>query len=85
MKKYAMLGLLLSIYGYAEAHEKNEDVTLIDEVVVTGARETSDIRHLPMTVSVVGREDLVKNEQPHVLPSAVLAHCQHSPAYRRAG
>ncbi len=72
MKKYAMLGLLLSIYGYAEAHEKNEDVTLIDEVVVTGARETSDIRHLPMTVSVVGREELVKNEQPNVLPSAVV-------------
>lgn len=67
-----MLGLLLSIYGYAEAHEKNEDVTLIDEVVVTGARETSDIRHLPMTVSVVGREELVKNEQPNVLPSAVV-------------
>lgn len=68
MKKYAMLGLLLSIYGYAETHEKNEDVTLIDEVVVTG----SDIRHLPMTVSVVGREELVKNEQPNVLPSAVV-------------
>lgn len=67
-----MLGLLLPIYGYAEAHEKNEDVTLIDEVVVTGARETSDIRHLPMTVSVVGREELVKNEQPNVLPSAVM-------------
>ena len=72
MKKYAMLGLLLSIYGYAEAHETNEDVTLIDEVVVTGARETSDIRHLPMTVTVVGREELVKNEQPNVLPSAVV-------------
>lgn len=67
-----MLGLLLSIYGYVEAHEKNEDVTLIDEVVVTGARETSDIRHLPMTVSVVGREELVKNEQPNVLPSAMV-------------
>ncbi|MEE1083335.1 MAG: TonB-dependent receptor [Paludibacteraceae bacterium] len=72
MKKYAMLGLLLPIYGYAEAHETNEDVTLIDEVVVTGARESSDIRHLPMTVSVVGREELVKNEQPNVLPSAVV-------------
>ena len=72
MNKYVLLGLLLPIYGYAEAHEKNEDVTLIDEVVVTGARESSDIRHLPMTVSVVGREELVKNEQPNVLPSAVV-------------
>ena len=71
MKKYAMLGLLLSIYGYAEAHETNEGITLAD-VVVTGTRETSDIRHLPMTVSVVGREELVKNEQPNVLPSAVM-------------
>lgn len=72
MKKYAMLGLLLSIYGYAEAHEKNEDVTLIDEVVVTGARVASDIRHLPMTVTSVSRGELERNEQTNVLPSAVM-------------
>lgn len=71
MKKFAMLGLLLPLYCYAEAHETNEGITLAD-VVVTGARETSDIRHLPMTVTNVSRSELEKNEQTNVLPSAVM-------------
>lgn len=70
MKKYAILGLLLPIY--AQAHEAASDTTYLEDVVVTGARMSSDIRHLPMTVSVVGRETLVKNEQTNVLPSAVM-------------
>lgn len=70
MKKYAILGLLLPIY--AQAHEAANDTTYLDDVVVTGARMSSDIRHLPMTVSVVGRETLVKNEQTNVLPSAMM-------------
>lgn len=70
MKKYAILGLLLPIY--AQAHEAANDTTYLEGVVVTGARMSSDIRHLPMTVSVVGRETLVKNEQTNVLPSAVM-------------
>lgn len=70
MKKYAILGLLLPIY--AQAHEAANDTTYLEDVVVTGARMSSDIRHLPMTVSVVGRETLEKNEQANVLPSAVM-------------
>lgn len=70
MKKYAILGLLLPIY--AQAHEAASDTTYLEDVVVTGARMSSDIRHLPMTVSVVGRETLEKNEQTNVLPSAVM-------------
>lgn len=70
MKKYAILGLLLPIY--AQAHEAANDTTYLEDVVVTGARMSSDIRHLPMTVSVVGRETLEKNEQTNVLPSAVM-------------
>lgn len=70
MKKYAILGLLLPIY--AQAHETASDTTYLEDVVVTGARMSSDIRHLPMTVSVVGRETLEKNEQTNVLPSAVM-------------
>ncbi len=70
MKKYAILGLLLPIY--AQAHEAANDTTYLEDVVVTGARMSSDIRHLPMTVSVVDREMLVKNEQTNVLSSAVM-------------
>ena len=45
------------------------DTTKLDEVVVTGTRMVSDIRHLPMTVSVVGRDVLTQGEQPSILPT----------------
>lgn len=41
----------------------------IDSVVVTGARYASDIRHLPMTVSVVNREKIEQTLQPSLLPT----------------
>lgn len=41
----------------------------IDEIVVTGTRNETDIRHLPMTISVVGRQQLEQNYQPSVLPT----------------
>lgn len=40
----------------------------INEVVVTGARSETDVRHLPMTVSVVGRSQLEAGKQSSVLP-----------------
>ena len=40
----------------------------IDEVVVTGTRNETDIRHLPMTISVVNRKVLEQSFQPSVLP-----------------
>lgn len=40
-----------------------------DEVVVTGTRNETDIRHLPMTISVVDRKQLENNYQ--------LRCCQH--------
>lgn len=39
-----------------------------DEVVVTGTRNVTDIRHLPMTISVVGREKIEQSMQPSLLP-----------------
>lgn len=39
------------------------------EVVVTGTRNETDIRHLPMTISVVGRQTLENGYRPSVLPS----------------
>ncbi|WP_308755658.1 TonB-dependent receptor [uncultured Bacteroides sp.] len=43
-------------------------ILTIDEVVVTGTRNETDIRHLPMTISVVGRKVLEQSLQPSVLP-----------------
>lgn len=40
----------------------------ISEVVVTGTRSKTDIRHLPMTVSVVSREKIEQTFQPSLLP-----------------
>lgn len=41
----------------------------IDEVVVTGTRNSTDIRHLPMTVSVIGRDKLTEKQRNTVLPT----------------
>ena len=41
----------------------------LEEVVVTGTRNETDIRHLPMTVSIVGRDRLEHRYQPSVLPA----------------
>lgn len=40
----------------------------IDEVVVTGARQETDVRHLSQTVSVVGRAQIEHSLQPSLLP-----------------
>ena len=40
----------------------------LDEVVVTGTRNETDVRHLPMTVSVVGRQLLENSRETSILP-----------------
>ncbi|SEA09815.1 iron complex outermembrane recepter protein [Segatella bryantii] len=47
------------------------DSLSLQEVVVTGTRNAIDVRHLPMTVTVVGRETLTKQHQPSVLPTVM--------------
>lgn len=39
-----------------------------DEVAVTGTRNETDIRHLPMTVTIVGREKIERSYEPSLLP-----------------
>ena len=49
---------LLSISGMAENRKDSTQIGrnyVIDEVVVTGTRNETDIRHLPMTISIVDR------------------------------
>ena len=41
-----------------------QKVLPLDEVVVTGTRNEADVRHLPMTVSVVGQNQLARRYQP---------------------
>lgn len=43
----------------------------LQEVVVTGTRNATDIRHLPMTVNIIGRERLAEQHQSSVLPTVM--------------
>ena len=46
-----------------------QDTTKMSEVVVTGTRNATDIRHLPMTVNAIDRDRLTANERVSVLPT----------------
>lgn len=45
------------------------DSLLLSEVVVTGTRQATDIRHLPMTVTVIDRSQLTAQNRTSVLPT----------------
>ena len=74
MKKKNILLLsiagLWTMAGFAQAAKDSARIArnlTIDEVVVTGTRNETDIRHLPMTISVVNRKVLERRFQPSVL------------------
>ena len=74
MKKKNILLLsiagLWTMAGFAQAAKDSARIArnlTIDEVVVTGTRNETDIRHLPMTISVVNRKVLEQRFQPSVL------------------
>ena len=47
------------------------DSVALQEIVVTGTRNAVDIRHLPMTVNVIGNEKLNEQHQVNVLPTVM--------------
>ena len=52
----------------ANAQIDTTQIHKLDEVVVTGARFESDVRHLPMTISVVVRKQIENTPSSSVLP-----------------
>ena len=61
---------IISLNLQAETQNEGiQDTTKMSEVVVTGSREATDIRHLPMTVNTIGREKLTANDRTSVLPT----------------
>lgn len=74
--KSCILPVLLMAVGTQAglAQKQNRDtldtgkVYKIDEVVVTGTRSETDVRHLSQTVSVVGRTKIRQAMQPSLLP-----------------
>lgn len=51
-----------------QAEEPSPRNVAIDSVVVTGTRYASDIRHLPMAVSVIGRRAIEQRREASLLP-----------------
>ena len=47
------------------------DSLALQEVVVTGTRTATDVRHLPMTVTVIDRQQLTEQHQTSVLPTVM--------------
>ena len=69
MKKlYLLLSCALTAHM---AQAQHADSLTLGEVVVTGTRNATDVRHLPMTVSVIGRDVLTADHQPSVLPTVM--------------
>jgi iron complex outermembrane receptor protein len=65
MKKLCMLGAVVAVVSLsAHAQDQNE----LDEVVVTGTRSATDVRHLPLTVTVIDRKAINQTLQPMLLP-----------------
>ncbi len=75
MIKHLFVVLLCSLPPLCVAQNPKADSAtraqthLIDHVVITGARQKTDVRLLPMTVSVVPREKLEQNFEQSVLPA----------------
>lgn len=69
MKKTILFAISCLTAMTVQAEEQIADTLSLQEVVVTGTRNATDVRHLPMTVTVVGRETLTGQHQLSVLPT----------------
>lgn len=58
--------LLMAMMLQSDTIRVSQDVNL-DEVVVTGAKQETEIRNLPVSISVIGRDKLVQASEPSVL------------------
>jgi iron complex outermembrane receptor protein len=71
MKKILSIALLTLTATAGQAQGFETDSLSLEEVVVTGTRSATDVRHLPMTVTVVGRDKLTAEHQSSVLPTVM--------------
>ena len=51
--------------------QAQSDSLQLQEVVVTGTRNATDVRHLPMTVTIIDHNQLTEQHQTSVLPTAM--------------
>ncbi len=69
MKKALFLAFCGIVAGKTMA--QTADSLVLDNIVVTGTRNATDVRHLPMTVNVIGHEVLTEQHQTSVLPTVM--------------
>lgn len=67
--KYQNLVFILALLPLQMVGEELNDSVRLDNVVVTGTRNAADVRHLPLTVNVIGRDKLTENHHTAVLPT----------------
>lgn len=70
MRRNILTLMLVAVAAGINAEEVTDSMNLQD-VVVTGTRNATDVRYLPMTVSVIGRQTLTEQYQTSVLPTAM--------------
>ena len=63
--------MMLCVASASLIQAETADSLSLQEVVVTGTRNATDVRHLPMTVTVIGREKLSEQHQASVLPTVM--------------
>ena len=69
LKPFIIIGATLAGHLTALAETEFTDSIGLSEVVVTGSRNVTDIRHLPQTVTVVDHLKLTENQRTNVLPT----------------
>ncbi len=69
MRKGLMLALACAVTASVQA--QRDTATTLRDVVVTGTRNATDVRHLPMTVTVIGREQLTERHLTSALPTVM--------------
>ena len=70
MKLSIFFSMALLAMGFGTAQAQNDTATIaLENVVVTGTRAATDVRHLPMTVNVINRQKLTESFRPNMLPT----------------
>ena len=66
---HVVMGAMLSAPLMVQADNTMNDSIRLGEIVVTGTRNSTDIRHLPQTITVVQRQTLTENQRTSILPT----------------
>ena len=70
MKHYKPIGLLMMVMALpGVASAQLNDSILLDNIVVTGTRHETDVRHLPMTVTTLSHDKLTEQHRSSILPT----------------